>query len=767
MAKTGAGAARPARLLLGVGLGLLTLAVGVALARLSLPEWEARLDAPQGHFVTRFTEVAERSGFRLAEGRPRVSLVLRGSEAYEPYRQLGDQGGDWLRATKSAVRVEVCHRVLGTGGFQHATMVADFSLDGTVQSLGLVPPGALGPWLGRRAPRALVRRLAEAALGSGETLAPNPLVLPSGPLDRTAYTIAGAQRPHHLVIVSMAAVNLLRGPGAATAPALRMQDRLTSWIFLHIVLGGVGLLAATVLFAALVIRRRVSIVNALLLSALTFVSLRPFGPSSGFHWVVGAFIAWLTAVWIFFLWSSGESLLRTSGKDATTSLDALAKGRLGPRSGRSLLAGFACGAALGGAKLAVLAGLEALPGVWLAAPSLRLPVFSELGSPLAKGIAVAATVALCLGLALRLVALRWAGFAAALAAALLTSPLAVSPWAVGTAVKVAFAWALVAVCRRFGLNALLVCAVTSFLLPAAVFTGLQLPWATASFAVAAALALAIPIAGLAGLTRSAAAELARMEPPAFVRRLLDDKRLLHEMGLLARMQQGLLPRRLPELPGWEIAARSVIANEAGGDLYDMITDPRGQLWVAAGDVAGHGYSCAVAQAMTKAALASLIGRHGSPAEILVRADRVLRTAGPTRHFTTLALLRLDPQTGECLFANAGHPPAYLVGDDGVRELAVAGLPLGMGPARSYEEASLTLAPGTALVFCSDGLFEAQDADAAVYGFPRLAAILPALSWRTADRILAAVFDDWRSHLRTLLPRDDTTIVVLKRKAGIG
>jgi serine phosphatase RsbU (regulator of sigma subunit) len=130
-------------------------------------------------------------------------------------------------------------------------------------------------------------------------------------------------------------------------------------------------------------------------------------------------------------------------------------------------------------------------------------------------------------------------------------------------------------------------------------------------------------------------------------------------------------------------------------------------------------------------------------------------------------LRLDPSTGEGVFANAGHPPAYLVNGEGIRELAVAGLPLGMGPARSYGEVALTLAPGTALVFASDGLFEALDADAAVYGFPRLAELLPGVSWRTAERILAAVFDDWRSHLRTLLPRDDTTVVVLKRKAGIG
>ena len=72
--------------------------------------------------------------------------------------------------------------------------------------------------------------------------------------------------------------------------------------------------------------------------------------------------------------------------------------------------------------------------------------------------------------------------------------------------------------------------------------------------------------------------------------------------------------QLPEIPGWEIAARSLLATEAGGDLYDVLRDEEGNLWIAAGDVAGHGYSCAIAQAMTMAALTSLIGAEQTPSE---------------------------------------------------------------------------------------------------------------------------------------------------------
>jgi hypothetical protein len=117
MTKTGA--AGHARLLLGVGVGLLALAAGVSLARARLPEWEAHVDAPQQHFAARFLEIAERAGFRAAAGRPRVYLCTRGAESTEPYRWLGDEGPEWLRSTNSAMRVQVIHEVdPGTGGLR-------------------------------------------------------------------------------------------------------------------------------------------------------------------------------------------------------------------------------------------------------------------------------------------------------------------------------------------------------------------------------------------------------------------------------------------------------------------------------------------------------------------------------------------------------------------------------------------------------------------------------------------------------------------------
>jgi serine phosphatase RsbU (regulator of sigma subunit) len=248
-----------------------------------------------------------------------------------------------------------------------------------------------------------------------------------------------------------------------------------------------------------------------------------------------------------------------------------------------------------------------------------------------------------------------------------------------------------------------------------------------------------------------------------VRRLEEENRLKYEMDLLTRMQLGLLPQETPKVAGLEIAARSILATEAGGDLYDFIHDERGRLWIAAGDVSGHGYSCAIAQAMTKAGLASLVEADRTPSAVLERLDRVLRGMSTPRTFTTLLLLRIDPATGETLVSNAGHPyPLLASHGTTTRELELPSLPLGQGPLRRYEDATVMIESGTTLVLSSDGLFEATDVNGESYGFERVHSLLPTLCRRPAAAILDAIVEHWRTHAGTSAPDDDTTLVVIKR-----
>jgi sigma-B regulation protein RsbU (phosphoserine phosphatase) len=251
--------------------------------------------------------------------------------------------------------------------------------------------------------------------------------------------------------------------------------------------------------------------------------------------------------------------------------------------------------------------------------------------------------------------------------------------------------------------------------------------------------------------------------PEFLRREEREKRLTYEMDLLARMQLGLLPQGLPRLPGYELTARSILATEAGGDLYDFLRDERGRLWIAAGDVSGHGYSCAIAQASLKASLLSLVDGNASPGRVLERVDRVLRGIVAGRQFATLTLLCLEEATGRIVLANAGHPfPLLAEPGKGARELDLPGLPLGQGPPRRYRDRELHLVHGAVLLLHSDGMFEALDSAGRPYGFDRPRQVLSeGASWNAAE-ILERLLWDWRRHLGGAAPPDDTTLVVLKR-----
>jgi sigma-B regulation protein RsbU (phosphoserine phosphatase) len=394
---------------------------------------------------------------------------------------------------------------------------------------------------------------------------------------------------------------------------------------------------------------------------------------------------------------------------------------------------------------------------------VALPAFTCANNPVGRGIVWAASVVLA-NLATRRLAARRAALAlAALLSGLLLAPalsLYTYSYAVGVATGVA---ALLLACfHRHGLTALLTAAIVAVALPTALLAVQQLAWLPATAGGAMLVALLPLAAGVVGRRRPAAAERGDRLRPAFVLRLEDEQRVRYEMDLLARMQLGLLPEAPPHLPGWEIAARSLLANEAGGDLYDFVATPDDRLWIAAGDVSGHGYSCAIAQAMTKAGLASLIEPGRSPSAVLQRLDRVLRSGGAARTFTSLALLRLDPRTGEGVLANAGHPYPMLLAGAAVRELDLAALPLGQGPPREYAERPVALAPGDVLVFCSDGLFEGADEQDRAYGTERAAAVLGRQTGRSAEQVIDALLADWRQHLGGRALEDDTTLVVVRR-----
>ena len=760
------------RLLAVLGLGALVFAAGLMLAHAWLPEWRLGRLPPREAFVERYRAVADRLGVRLEPGAPRVALETRGNTSF---LSCGASPEGTADPVCTELRIEVSHPGALARDPKVHSLGVDFSTRGeprglrwTISHTELLTSSIPNPDLFSARP------FARALLQPGEALnEPRRLIIGTEPT--FIYGLTRAGEAQHLVLTAIPPSVILaeRRPGGPESSIRQAAASSVISAYLASASGVVRALAIAALFLALLSRGRIDVVNGALLALAAFAASAPAAlleASSPATLLTSLLVPGGRALWVFLTWSAGESLLRTADPGFTTSLDALRAGRLGPRGGRSLLYGIALGAALAGLGLAIHTAAATLPGLRPQTASLQLPVFSGFGfhDPFGNGIALAAGIMLLLAIARSLVPSRWVPLLVILAGALLIGPLQLRPFPFELAANALLVTPLVLLGRRAGLTALLTAAVSSLLLPAAVFSGLHPDWLSGAFAATAGPLAGLLVLGLVGLARPAQVEAERLRAPAFMRRMEEERRIKYEMDLLARMQVGLLPQSLPELPGWEVAARSILATEAGGDLYDFLLDDDGKLWVAAGDVAGHGYSCAIVQAMTTAALSSLISPEKTPSEVLRRVDRVIRRGGSHRNFTSLALLRLDPQTGEVVLSNAGHPYPFLItpGPGAVAaeiaEISLPGLPLGQGPPREYSDHIFELPPGGALVFCSDGLMETRDGRENPYGFDRPREVLRGAAHASAGGMLDLLLADWRRHLGREEPPDDTTVVVIKR-----
>jgi PAS domain S-box-containing protein len=174
------------------------------------------------------------------------------------------------------------------------------------------------------------------------------------------------------------------------------------------------------------------------------------------------------------------------------------------------------------------------------------------------------------------------------------------------------------------------------------------------------------------------------------------------------LQEALLPRTLPSVPGIVFAATyrtETDEGEIGGDWYDVFTLPDGSLAVTIGDVVGHGLEAAAMMIRMREMLRAAAVLEGPrPDRILAAANRTTSAFGDGM-FATVALAIVDPRTLRFLCSCAGHPWPRLVRDDELISLKRGGLPLGVDPDATYEFEEAYLEAGDRLVFFTDGLVE--------------------------------------------------------------
>lgn len=186
------------------------------------------------------------------------------------------------------------------------------------------------------------------------------------------------------------------------------------------------------------------------------------------------------------------------------------------------------------------------------------------------------------------------------------------------------------------------------------------------------------------------------------------------------IQQALLPKSSPYIPGFAISGLSVPARAVGGDWYDFIPFSDGRWGIVLADVSGKGTAAALLMSATRGMLRSLAEACCSPGEVLTRLNKLLVDDFPAGKFVTMVYAVLDPVSRSVVFANAGHLRPLFIDGEGEKFLEVErGLPLGLG-CGDYSDTVIQLTPGSKLIFYSDGITEAVNGKDEEYGPCRVA-----------------------------------------------
>ena len=245
-------------------------------------------------------------------------------------------------------------------------------------------------------------------------------------------------------------------------------------------------------------------------------------------------------------------------------------------------------------------------------------------------------------------------------------------------------------------------------------------------------------------------------------RLLE--RMEREMELARQAQSSILPMHLPNHSDYDFGSLIIPARAVGGDFYDFIPIDKDRLCIVIGDISDKGLPAALFMAVTFSLVRAETARSTDQRQILENINRFLLRMN-AKMFVTLIYCILEYETGLVSYSRLGHiPPIVLGADYSFLDIqAREGHPLGVVDPLSIDHQQFTIPPGGLVLFSSDGLHEAIDADGKSFGFDRIRMELLAHCQESADEICQGLWRAVEKHSGENLHQDDFTTVVIKRK----
>ena len=257
----------------------------------------------------------------------------------------------------------------------------------------------------------------------------------------------------------------------------------------------------------------------------------------------------------------------------------------------------------------------------------------------------------------------------------------------------------------------------------------------------------------------------RIEHARMVEQEQASKVLARELERAAEIQRRLLPSKAPEIAGFDLAGYNAPCRTVGGDYYDFLPYPDGQVALLIGDVSGKGLGAALLMSSLQARVHVLFENPEPLAPQICRLNRSIAANCPGNCFITLFVAILDPASGKLVYCNAGHnAPLLLRRNNEVEPLAATGVPLGITRDAQYEQKSCHLEQGDVLVLFSDGVTETCAPESEDEFGERQLITVVRRNWNdSAAGLIQAINAELLSFTGVAPAADDITLVLARRR----
>ncbi len=249
-----------------------------------------------------------------------------------------------------------------------------------------------------------------------------------------------------------------------------------------------------------------------------------------------------------------------------------------------------------------------------------------------------------------------------------------------------------------------------------------------------------------------------------IEKIIESKRIEHEINIARDIQLSLLPQKIPELENFEISVIYEPINEVGGDYYDILKEKNGITPVLIADVEGKGLSAALLAASSQAVFRSLNELYFfEPAKFISKANSLIYDLTRGKHFITLFWMLIDDAKKSVTYVNAGHVEPFLVSKNKVVRLSKGGFLTGFVGNTKYEKETLQLKKGDVIVTFTDGVPEVENPDEREFGQEAVIDFIKKNKKLSAYKISEKLFKTINNFSHNKKFRDDFTLVIIKVK----